>query len=120
MNKKEYKKLIIYILKNDGATIDAGGALVSINSGYVVSDKNYNIKLKNITSLKLKTLNKLLKIAGVFNLFIGVWYDAKNKRYEIDANYIINDLQRAVITARRNKQRAIYDLKNNNNILINY
>ena len=120
MDKKQFKRLINYILKNNGATINASGALVSMAGGYVVSDKKYNLKIKNITNLKLKTINKLLKIAGAFNLYVGVWYDGKNKRYEIDANYILKDLQHAVIKARANKQRAIYDLKNNIDIIISY
>ena len=90
MNKKEYKTLINYILKNDGATLDAGGAFISLSAGYVVSVAGY------------------------------VWYNRAGRYYDIDLNIITADMLTAFIKARANKQRAIYDIKNNNSILINY
>ena len=120
MNKKEYKRLISYILKNDGATLDAGGALVSMTAGYVVSVAGYNLKLKDIKNLKLKTLNKYLNIAKNNGLFFGVWYNRAGRYYDIDLNIITSDLKTAIIKARANKQRDIFDLKNINSIYINY
>ena len=120
MNKKEYKTLINYILKNDGATLDAGGAFISLSAGYVVSVAGYNLKLKKITALKLKTFNKLLTIAKNNGLYVGVWYNRAGRYYDIDLNIITADMLTAFIKARANKQRAIYDIKNNNSILINY
>ena len=120
MNKKDFKKLINHIRKNDGATLDAGGAFISKNAGYVVSVAGYNLKIKNLTSLKLKTFNYLLNTAKKNGLYVGVWYNRAGRYYDIDLNIITADILTAVIKARINKQRAIYDIKNNKTIFINY
>lgn len=120
MNKKTFKALIKHILLNDGATLDSDGAFLSLNSGYVVSVKQYNIKIKNIKTLSLKTFNKLLRTAKNNGLYAGVWYNRAGRYYDIDLNIITADKTTAIIKARANKQRAIYDLKNNTSIYINY
>ena len=54
------------------------------------------------------------------NLFVGVWYDEKTQCYYIDISMIINKKREAERIAKDNKQLALYDLKENKSIYLNY
>ena len=43
---------------------------------------------------------------------IGGWYNSENKQYYFDATIVVNDLQEAIRLGKANKQIAIFDLNN--------
>lgn len=124
MNKKEVLQNIKeYIKKNKGITLDINTMKnTSIKNGYSVSLSGYETKEKSIdkTMEVLKDYIKTVKNLNKNNIFVGVWYDEKTQYYYIDLSMIINKRREAETTAKNNKQLAIYDIKNNKSIYLNY
>lgn len=123
MNKKVIKDIKEYIKENKGITLDINTMKnTSIKNGYSVSLAGYETKEKNIdkTMETLKEYIKAVKDLKKNNLFVGVWYDEKTQYYYIDLSMIINKRREAETTAKNNKQLAIYDIKNNKSIYLDY
>ena len=63
-------------------------------------------------------LKKVVKIATEQNLKIGGWFSEKNQKFYWDAVKIINKKDEAVSYGKLNCQFAIYDLNNDEVIII--
>ena len=123
MKKEVLKDIKEYIKENKGITLDINTMKnTTIKNGYSVSLAGYETKEKNIdkTMEVLKDYIKAVKDLKKNNLFVGVWYDEKTQYYYIDISMIINKRREAERIAKENKQLAIYDLKNNDSIYLNY
>ena len=124
MIKKEVLKDIKeYIKENKGITLDINTMKnTTKKSGFSVSLAGYETKEKSINKTMeiVKEYIKAVKDLGKNNLFVGVWYDEKTQYYYIDISIIINKRREAERIAKENKQLAIYDLKNNDSIYLNY
>ena len=124
MIKKEVLKDIKeYIKENKGITLDINTMKnTTKKSGFSVSLAGYETKEKSIdkTMEIVKDYIKTVKDLEKNNLFVGVWYDEKTQYYYIDISIIINKRREAERIAKENKQLAIYDLKNNDSIYLNY
>jgi len=123
MKKEVLKDIKEYIKENKGITLDINTMKnTTINTGYSVSLAGYETKEKNIdkTMEIVKDYIKAVKNLNKNNLFVGVWYDEKTQYYYIDISMIINKRREAERIAKDNKQLAIYDLKNNDSIYLNY
>lgn len=123
MKKEVLKDIKEYIKENKGITLDINTMKnTTINTGYSVSLAGYETKEKNIdkTMEVLKDYIKAVKDLKKNNLFVGVWYDEKTQYYYIDISMIINKRREAEKIAKENKQLAIYDLKNNDSIYLDY
>lgn len=123
MKKEVLKDIKEYIKENKGITLDINTMKnTTIKNGYSVSLAGYETKEKDInkTMEVLKEYIKAVKDLKKNNLFVGVWYDEKTQYYYIDISMIINKRREAEKIAKENKQLAIYDLKNNDSIYLNY
>lgn len=123
MKKEVLKDIKEYIKENKGITLDINTMKnTTIKNGYSVSLAGYETKEKNIdkTMEIVKDYIKAVKNLNKNNLFVGVWYDEKTQYYYIDISMIINKRREAERIAKDNKQLAIYDLKNNDSIYLNY
>lgn len=123
MKKEVLKDIKEYIKENKGITLDINTMKnTTIKNGYSVSLAGYETKEKSIdkTMEVLKDYIKAVKNLNKNNLFVGVWYDEKTQYYYIDISMIINKRREAERIAKENKQLAIYDLKNNDSIYLNY
>ena len=112
-------KMIKEILKNGGATLDVNYNNFNASTGYMVSLYGYEVKIdiNDIEAIKKEIENKK-EIAKKVNGYVGLWVD--NGLMFIDISKHIIDYNRALEVARNNKQLAIYDLKNDKSIYLNY
>lgn len=123
MKKEVLKDIKEYIKEYKGITLNINTMKnTTIKNGYSVSLAGYETKEKSIdkTMEIVKDYIKAVKNLNKNNLFVGVWYDEKTQYYYIDISMIINKRREAERIAKDNKQLAIYDLKNNNSIYLNY
>lgn len=123
MKKEVLKEIKEYIKENKGITLDINTMKnTTKKSGFSVSLAGYETKEKSIdkTMEIVKDYIKAVKDLKKNNLFVGVWYDEKAQYYYIDISIIINKRREAERIAKENKQLAIYDLKENKSIYLNY
>lgn len=111
MNKKETSVLIalatIAINNKDGFTVNAAN-LQPVTKGYAVAvaDTQNSFGFEGLANV-VKYVNDHSEI----NAF-GGWYNTENNMYYFDATVIVNDLESAKELGRINKQIAIFDLAN--------
>ncbi|MCI6457236.1 MAG: hypothetical protein MSA56_06000 [Clostridium sp.] len=118
MNKEQIKE---YILKNEGLTLEVDTLEPSQKKdGFMVSLYGSEEQIKDINKLVNKIMERAekLKKANKKNMFVGVWL--YNGVYYLDYSINIKDYKKAVEFGKNNKQLAIYDLKNNTSINIEY
>lgn len=123
MKKEVLKDIKEYIKENKGITLDINTMKnTTKKTGFSVSLAGYETKEKSIdkTIEIVKDYIKVVKNLNKNNLFVGVWYDEKTQFYYIDISIIINKKREAERIAKENKQLAIYDLKENKSIYLNY
>ena len=109
MNLKE-------ILKSGGATLTKELKALEKNDGYMVSLLGYEktFKFNQLKELEQEIINyqKKLKV----NEFIGIWVDNNIIYLDVSKYYIKKD--KAKKAGIKNKQIAIYDLKENKSIYL--
>lgn len=118
MNKKELKK---YLLEHEGATLSADTLEPSdLKSGYMVSLYGTEKKEKNIEKVIdiIEARAEELKKGNNKGFFVGVWY--YDGAWYVDTSKNIKDLKHAIYYGESQKQLAIYDLKNNKDIMLKY
>lgn len=129
MIKKEILKDIKnYIIENKGISLDINTMRnTTLKSGYVVSLENYESKTKDINEVMqliikyidiINTLKNNDKIKKTY--FAGVWYNSDDNYYYIDISKHFEKLRDAKNFGEKNKQKAIYNLKDNKSIYLNY
>lgn len=101
------------LLKNGGITFNKDLTSASNKNGYYVSIIGYEkiIKIEELEKTIKEYQQKLLK-----NEYIGLWID--NNKIYIDISKHYTDKKRAIESGIKNKQIAIYDILNNNNIYL--
>lgn len=114
---KKLKAIKNVIINNEGATLKSNLKKASLKSGYMVSLPGIEKQL-NINDLTIKTLKTYSKLARSKNGFVGFWLD--NNILYIDISINIKDRFEALQKARQWKQKAIYNIKLNNCIYLNY
>lgn len=111
MNKKETSVLIalatIAINNKDGFTVNAAN-LQPVTKGYAVAvaDTQNSFGFEGLANVV-----KYVDDHSEINAF-GGWYNTENNMYYFDATVIVNDLESAKELGRINKQIAIFDLAN--------
>lgn len=112
-------KMINEIIKNGGATLDVNFNDFNVSTGYMVSLYSYEVKIdiNDIEAIKKEIENKKEE-AKKRNAYIGLWVE--NGLVYLDISKHIIDYNEALETARNNEQMAIYDLKNDKSIYLNY
>ncbi len=129
MIKKEILKDIKdYIIKNKGITLDIEKMQnTSIKNGFIVSLQDFEHKTKDIQEV----INKITNYIGIVNTlknkektkktyFVGVWYNEDDGFYYLDISRHFEKLRDAKTFGVANKQKAIYSLKDNKSIYLNY
>ena len=113
-------KMIKEMIKNGGATLDVNYNNFNASAGYMVSIKGHEkkININDIENIKKEIIKKMELIKRKKSYFVGLWVD--NELMYLDISKHIIKYNRALEVARNNKQLAIYDLKNNKNIYLNY
>lgn len=90
-----------------------------------LDDGRYVVAIHKIASIKIHDNDKQMVLwykpdyAELYNVYVGGWYDEKEKLYEIEQVVIYNDIDDAINVAGHNKQEYIYDLKENKCINVN-
>ena len=111
MNKQQTKVLIalaaIAMANKEGFTVSAAN-LQPVKSGYAVAvaDTQDSFGIEGLANV-VKYVSEHPEV----NAF-GGWYNSDNNMYYFDATVIVNDLEAAKDLGRINKQIAIFDLAN--------
>lgn len=111
------------IIKNEGLTINKELKNANLKSGFMVSIMGYEFITKDYNKMidKIIEYKKILDNFNNDNYFIGVWIDKKdNDKIYIDISKKILNIRDAEKTARKNLQKAIYNIKDNKSIYLNY
>ena len=113
-------KMIKEMIKNGGATLDVNYNNFNASAGYMVSLDGYEAKtdIDNIEAIKKEIETKKEIAQKIKGAYIGLWVD--NGLMYVDISKHIINYNRALEVARNNKQLAIYDLKNDKSIYLNY
>lgn len=111
---------IIEIIENKGATLDKDYNNFSSSVGYMVSIKGQEVKVNknDIEEIKKEIEKKREFIGNKKGLYIGLWLDSDIMYVDVSIHII--DYLEALEVGRNNDQLAIYDLKNNDSIYLNY
>ena len=113
-------KMIKEMIKNGGATLDTNYNNFNSKDGFIVSIKGHERKLNinDIENIKKEITKKRELVKNKKGYYIGLWVE--NDILYIDISKHIIRYNRALEVARNNKQLAIYDLKNDKSIYLNY
>ena len=113
-------KKIMEIIRNEGATLDKNYNNFNSDNGFMVSIKGQEVKVNknDIQGIKKEIEKKRELIQDKEGLYIGLWLE--NDIMFVDVSIHIIDYMEALEIARDNDQLAIYDLKNNDSIYLNY
>ena len=113
-------KMIKEMIKNGGATLDTNYNNFNASIGYMVSIKGHEkkININDIKNIKKEITKKTELIKTKKGFYVGLWVE--NDILFIDISKHIIKYARALEVARNNKQLAIYDLKNDVSIYLNY
>ena len=111
---------IMEIIENEGATLDCNYNNFKSENGFMVSIKGQEVKVNknDIQGIKREIEEKRKFIKDKKGLFIGLWVDSDMMYIDVSV-HIVNYL-RALEVARKNEQKAIYDLQKNDSIYLTY
>ena len=118
--EKMLDEIIKEAIKNGGATLTATLDNAKLKYNYMVSLYGYEttFKVDDIEGLKegLKAYQK--KASGKKDLYIGLW--VSDGLVYLDLSINICKKNDALRIGKQNKQKAVYDVKNNKDIKIKY
>ena len=111
---------IMEIIKNEGATLDCNYNDFKSNVGFIVSIKGQEVKVdkNDIEEIKKEIEKKREFIKNKEGLYIGLWLE--DDTIYIDVSIHIINYLKALEVARKNEQKAIFDLKNKDSIYLTY
>lgn len=113
-------KKIMEIIKNEGATLDKDYNNFMSDRGFIVSIKGQEVKVdkNDIQEIKKEIEKKREFIKNKEGLYIGLWLE--DDTIYIDVSIHIINYLKALEVARKNEQKAIFDLKNKDSIYLTY
>lgn len=116
MKKNQLLNLLNAVKINGGATLKSDGSFLLVDAGYMVSLSGYEKKIA-LSELNIQMINEYLLIAKKLKAYARLWID--NNILYLDISIKILNKQQAIYTAKKNKQKAIFDLLNKESIYIN-
>ena len=118
MELKDIK--IMEIINNGGATLNKDYNNFSSSVGYMVSIKGQEVQVNknDIQGIKREIEKKREFIQNKKGLYIGLWLE--DDIMFVDVSVHIVDYLEALEVGRNNDQKAIFDLKNEESIYLNY
>lgn len=113
-------KRIMEIIENKGATLDKDYNGFKSENGFMVSLKGEEVKVNknDIENIKKEVEKKREFIKDKKGLFIGLWLE--DDILYIDVSIHIVNYLRALEVARKNEQKAIFDLEKKDSIYLTY
>ena len=109
------------VLKNKGLTVNAELKNANLKNGFMVSLMGYEFTTYNIDEAIKKSVEYKDIIKNKNNCFIGFWIDEEdNNKIYVDISKNISSRRDAEKTAKKNMQKAIYNIKDNESIYLNY
>ena len=109
------------ILKNGGGTYTSKLKNANLKNGFMVSIECYEYVTSNATNAVKKMIEYSKIIEDKQKYFVGAWIDIQdNNKIYIDISKHVQSRQKAGETARKNRQKAYYDIKNNKSIYLDY
>lgn len=109
------------VLKNKGLTVNAELKNANLKSGFMVSLMGYEFITYNIDEAIKKSVEYKDIIKNKNNYYIGFWIDEEdNNKIYVDISKNIPNKRDAEKTAKKNMQKAIYNIKDNKSIYLNY
>lgn len=118
MNFEELKK---EILKNNGLTCNKELKNANLTNGFMVSIQGYEYTTYDIDKAIKKGIEYQNIIKDKNNYYVGFWVDVEdNNKIYVDISKNIKSLKDAKKTARKNLQKAVYNIKDNRTIYLNY
>jgi len=109
------------VLKNKGLTVNAELKNANLTNGFMVSLMGYEFTTYNIDEAIKKSVEYQNIIKNKNNCFIGFWIDEEdNNKIYLDISKNIPSRRDAEKTAKKNMQKAIYNVKDNKSIYLNY
>lgn len=109
------KELLQHLDAQGGATLNTNLEHADLNHGYMVSLQGYEKKL-NPNDLTQVLLNEHKDKAQSLGGYVGLWLE-DNILY-LDISKVHYSYQVAIYNAKKNNQKAIYDLANKKTIYI--
>ena len=108
------------IINNGGATLDKDLKDFSSNVGFMVSIKGQEAKVNknDIKGIEREIEKKREFIKNKKGLYVGLWLE--DDVMFVDVSIHIVDYLEALEVGRENDQKAIFDLKSNESIYLNY
>lgn len=113
---RKLKKIKNFIIENGGGTLNAKTLKnADFKRGYMVSLAGYEKQLK-IENLTVKTLKLYQKNAQKLHASVGFWLDNNILYLDISKHFTSKD--KAVRTALKNNQIALFDIYNNKSVYL--
>lgn len=109
------------VLENGGASYNITTGDTVPNTGYMVSIDGYETRYDCFTITDNEVRNYIVTYNEILSdgeTFLGGWLDALADEVCLDVSIHIADLEEAVEYARNNNQIAIYDCKNEKDIIV--
>ena len=108
------------IIKDEGATLDYNLNDFKSENGFMVSLKGQEVQVNksDIQGIKREIEKKREFIKDKKGLYVGLWLEDNIMFIDVSI-HIINYLK-ALEVARKNEQKAIYDLQKNDSIYLTY
>lgn len=104
------------IIKNGGATLDKNGNNIKKSNGFMVSIIGYEYTTKNEQDAQKKVLEYMEILKNDNNLYVGIWLE--NGIIYVDLSLWFLEKDTALEIGKKNRQLAIYDLKENKSIYL--
>lgn len=121
MNKNILENLKKEVIKNGGLTVNYELKNANLKNGFMVSINGYEFITYNIDEAIKKSVEYKEIIKDKKNYYIGFWIDKEdNNKIYVDISKNISSLRDAEKTAKKNIQKAIYNIKDNKSIYLNY
>lgn len=112
------KKIIEEIKENGGGTYNKELKSISASKGFMVSLQGYERKCKTEQETEKAIMENMEIIKGLDSAYLGAWIDEGITF--IDISILVENKDDAMELGKINNQLAIYDIKNNESIYLNY